>query len=97
MSRKGGATAAAACADCHGFPDRRSVHYMGPVKSPDSPVYKLNLPRTCAKCHSNPGITKEYKMKYPQVAGQYSESIHGRALKMGLIVAPFVQRLPWRA
>lgn len=88
MSRKGGATAAAACADCHGFPDRRSVHYMGPVKSPDSPVYKLNLPRTCAKCHSNPGITKEYKMKYPQVAGQYSESIHGRALKMGLIVAP---------
>ena len=57
--------------------------------TPTSPVFKLNLPQTCAKCHSNPGLTKEYQMKYPEAAAQYMDSIHGRALlKMGLIVAP---------
>jgi cytochrome b subunit of formate dehydrogenase len=83
MSKAMGASAAASCADCHGS------HEMQPVKHADSPVFKLNLPHTCAKCHSNPGITAEYRMKYPQVASQYSDSIHGRALlQMGLILAP---------
>jgi cytochrome b subunit of formate dehydrogenase len=83
MSRAMGASAAASCVDCHGS------HDMQPVKHSDSPVFKLNLPQTCAKCHSNKGITDEYRMKYPQVAAQYTDSIHGQALlKMGLIVAP---------
>jgi cytochrome b subunit of formate dehydrogenase len=78
-----GASGAAKCSDCHG------AHDMLPVKHPSSPVFKLKLPQTCAKCHSNPGLTKEYQMKYPQAASQYMDSIHGRALlKMGLIVAP---------
>jgi cytochrome b subunit of formate dehydrogenase len=78
-----GASGAASCWSCHGS------HDMLPVKHPDSPVFKLNLPRTCAACHSNPGLTKEYQMKYPEAASQYMDSIHGRALlKMGLIVAP---------
>ena len=49
-----------------------------------------NQPRAdlCPR-HSNPGLTSEYRMNYPQVAAQYNDSIHGRALlKMGLIVAP---------
>ncbi|MBI2950151.1 MAG: cytochrome c3 family protein [Verrucomicrobia bacterium] len=83
VSRTIGASAAASCADCHGS------HDIIAVKDPQSPVFKLNLPRTCAKCHSNTGLTAEYRMKYPQVASQYQDSIHGRALlKMGLIVAP---------
>ena len=83
MSRAMGSSAAAACVDCHGN------HYIVPVHQPDSPVYKMNLPVTCAKCHANQGITDEYKMKYPQVGSQYVESIHGQALlKDGLIVAP---------
>jgi cytochrome b subunit of formate dehydrogenase len=83
LSHKMGASGAANCWDCHGS------HDMAPVKDPASPVFKLNLPQTCAKCHSNPGLTKEYEMKRPQAAAQYAESIHGRALmKMGLIVAP---------
>jgi cytochrome b subunit of formate dehydrogenase len=83
VSHKMGASGAASCKDCHGS------HDIVPVKQADSPVFKLNLPRTCAACHSNPGLTKEYKMKYPDVASQYTDSIHGRALlKMGLIVAP---------
>jgi cytochrome b subunit of formate dehydrogenase len=78
-----GASGAASCWDCHG------AHDIGPVKHADSPVFKLNLPQTCAKCHSNPGLTEEYQMKYPEAAAQYQDSIHGRALlKMGLIVAP---------
>ncbi len=83
VSRQMGASAAATCSDCHGN------HYITRVNDPDSPVFKLNLPRTCAKCHSNPRLTKEYRMRYPEVAAQYNDSIHGRALlKLGLIVAP---------
>jgi cytochrome b subunit of formate dehydrogenase len=83
MSHEMGASAAASCADCHG------THAIGPVKHTDSPVFKLNLPQTCAKCHSNPGLTAEYQIKYPQAAAHYLDSIHGRALlKMGLVVAP---------
>ena len=83
VSRSMGASGAASCADCHGH------HAIVPVKDRQSPVFKLNLPSTCARCHSNPGLNAEYRMKYPQVASQYQESIHGKALlEMGLIVAP---------
>ena len=83
VSHKLGASGAASCWDCHGS------HNILPAKQADSPVFKLNLPATCAKCHSNPGLTQEYQMKNPQAAAQYMDSIHGRALlKMGLIVAP---------
>jgi nitrate/TMAO reductase-like tetraheme cytochrome c subunit len=83
MSHTMGASGAANCWDCHG------KHDIVPVKQGDSPVFKLNLPRTCAKCHSSTNLTKEYQMKYPEAAAQYNDSIHGQALlKMGLIVAP---------
>jgi cytochrome b subunit of formate dehydrogenase len=83
MSRTMGSSAAASCTDCHG------KHNVLSAKNPLSPTFKLNLPQTCAKCHSNAGITKEYRMKFPEAASQYMDSIHGRALlKMGLIVAP---------
>jgi cytochrome b subunit of formate dehydrogenase len=83
MSHKMGASGAAQCWDCHGS------HEMLPVKNIGSPVFKLNLPLTCAKCHSNPKLSKEYQIEFPEAASQYMDSIHGRALlKMGLIVAP---------
>jgi len=83
MSHAMGASEAANCWDCHGS------HDIVPVHDAESPVFKLNLPRTCAKCHSNPGLMKEYQIKYPEAAGQYLDSIHGQALlKFGLIVAP---------
>ncbi len=78
-----GASRAARCSDCHG------THDILPVSDHRSPVYKLNLPKTCATCHSNPGITEEYKMRFPEAASHYMDSIHGQALlKLGLIVAP---------
>ena len=83
MSHLLGSSGAANCWDCHGS------HDILPVKNPASPVFKMNLPFTCAKCHSNPGLTKEYEIQYPNAAKQYMDSIHGQALiKMGLIVAP---------
>ena len=83
MSHSMGASGAAQCWDCHGS------HEILPVKNPASSVYKFNLPATCAKCHSNTNLTKEYQIEFPEAANQYMDSIHGRALlKMGLIVAP---------
>lgn len=78
-----GASGAAGCADCHG------KHAILSHRDPASPTFKLNLPKMCAGCHSNPGLNEAYQMKYPHAADQYQESIHGRALmEMGLIVAP---------
>ena len=78
-----GASGAANCWDCHGS------HDMLSVTNPASPMFKMNLPLTCARCHSNPGLTKEYEINHPKAAAQYLDSIHGQALlKMGLIVAP---------
>jgi cytochrome b subunit of formate dehydrogenase len=83
VSQAMGSPVAAKCSDCHGS------HDIQPVENPNSPVFKLNLPRTCAKCHSQPNLTREYKMKNPEAASQYMESIHGRALlTMGLTAAP---------
>ena len=83
MSHSMGASGAAQCWDCHGS------HEMLPAKNPASSVYKLNLPATCAKCHSNTKLSKEYQIQVPDAASQYMDSIHGNALlKMGLIVAP---------
>jgi cytochrome b subunit of formate dehydrogenase len=83
MSHQMGASGAAQCWDCHGS------HEIVPVKNVGSPVYKMNLPFTCAKCHSNTNLTKEYQIEFPEAASQYMDSIHGTALlKMGLIVAP---------
>ena len=83
MSHKMGASGAAQCWDCHGS------HEILSAKNPASSVYKLNLPATCAKCHSNAKLTKEYQIEFPEAANQYMDSIHGAALlKMGLIVAP---------
>ena len=41
----GGNEKAAVCSDCHG------THDMRRVSDPQSPVYKANVPATCAKCH----------------------------------------------
>lgn len=83
MSHAMGASGAAQCWDCHGS------HEMLPVNDVRSPVYKMNLPATCAKCHSNTNLTQEYQIQIPQAASEYMDGIHGTALlKMGLIVAP---------
>ncbi len=77
-----GAFAAATCGNCHGN------HAIIPVRNPGSPVFKLNLASTCAQCHTNQAMAEKFHIKYPQVAAQYQDSIHGRKLAQGLVVAP---------
>jgi hypothetical protein len=58
-----GASGAAGCVDCHGKHDILSA------KAADSPVFKLNLPGTCATCHSNPGIRKPRRSTWTAFTG----------------------------
>jgi predicted CXXCH cytochrome family protein len=63
----------AECASCHGSHDILSV------KDVKSAVYPLNIPSTCAKCHSNVEYMKGYKIPTDQFE-KYSRSVHGVAL-----------------
>jgi hypothetical protein len=70
-----------ACLNCHGNP-----HDIVSVHDSRSPVYALNLPRTCGTCHGNPEVAKKYGL--PNVYSLYIDSIHGFALtRDGLLVA----------
>ncbi|MHC4991334.1 MAG: hypothetical protein ACYTGC_10165 [Planctomycetota bacterium] len=74
---------AAHCHDCHG------AHDILSSRNPQSRTYKLQLPFTCAKCHSNPRMMEEEGVHQPHAAEQYIDSMHGRGLLVdGLIVAP---------
>jgi predicted CXXCH cytochrome family protein len=69
------------CLSCHGDP-----HSIVPVKDPESPVYALNLPRTCGTCHGNREFNRLHGL--PNVYSEYIDSIHGFALtRDGLLVA----------
>lgn len=60
---------AANCVDCHGS------HEMQKGSNLNSRVFKMNIPRTCAKCHQ-------------VIAKSYEQSVHGVALAKGNIDAP---------
>lgn len=64
-----GDTTAAICVDCHGY------HKVLPANNPASPVYRLDVPETCGKCHR-------------QALADYRNSIHGQAISKGLLEAP---------
>jgi hypothetical protein len=70
-----------ACLECHGNP-----HGILPKTSSRSPVYPLNLPRTCGRCHGDAALAKRYGIQ--DVYALYIDSIHGFALtRDGLLVA----------
>ena len=60
---------AAVCSDCH-----RS-HDILPASSPESSIYRDNVPKTCGNCHK-------------AILVKYGESVHGQALKHGVRDAP---------
>ncbi|MFB6285988.1 MAG: cytochrome c3 family protein [Candidatus Bipolaricaulia bacterium] len=68
-----GNTDVAVCTDCH------SSHQVLPTFDPRSPVYKLNIPSTCAQCHSDPQRMAPYDVPTDIVA-KYRTSVHGRSL-----------------
>ncbi len=66
-------TRVAVCTDCHGY------HDVIDVKDPNSPVYPLNLPQTCNRCHGNEALMKNYGIATDMFA-KYKDSVHGKAL-----------------
>jgi predicted CXXCH cytochrome family protein len=69
------------CLSCHGSP-----HEIVPKTDPQSPVYPLNIPKTCGTCHGNAAMAKKYGLG--NVYPAYLDSIHGFAIgKEGLLVA----------
>ena len=64
-----GSDKAAVCTDCHGS---HEILTAGDTKSP---IFKFNVPLTCAKCHES-------------VEKEYAESIHGKAITRGNWQAP---------
>jgi len=64
-----GSDKAAVCTDCHG------AHDILAASDSKSPIFKFNVPNTCAKCHE-------------AVKQTYVQSIHGQAIARGNSLAP---------
>ncbi len=63
----------AECASCHGS------HNILSAKDVKSTVYPLNIPSTCAKCHSSSEYMKGFNIPTDQYE-KFSKSVHGVAL-----------------
>jgi hypothetical protein len=61
------------CVSCH------SVHNIASPQIPASAVYPLNLPATCAKCHSDQEYMAGYGIPINQF-DDFAKSVHGHAL-----------------
>jgi len=68
-----GDDAVATCIDCHG------AHGVREVKDPQSAVYPLHIPQTCAGCHANAEHMAKYKIPTNQFQ-DYQSSVHWEAL-----------------
>lgn len=55
--------------------DCHNAHDILPPNNPKSTIFKTNTPETCRKCHGN-------------IYNEYSDSVHGRAVKRGVFSAP---------
>ncbi len=62
----------AQCITCH------NAHGIVPVKDPASPVYPLNVVKTCTKCHASATFMRTYNPSLPIDQGEkYRTSVHG--------------------
>jgi formate dehydrogenase gamma subunit len=55
--------------------DCHNAHDILPPNNPQSTIFKVNTPETCKKCHEN-------------IYFEYSDSVHGKAVKRGVFSAP---------
>jgi hypothetical protein len=61
------------CITCHG------AHGIVSVKDPASPVYALNVIKTCSKCHSDAAFMRDYNPALPvDQVEKYRTSVHGK-------------------
>jgi len=70
------------CSSCHGSP-----HYIQPKNSKESSVNHFNVVQSCGKCHEEKHMSEKYGFS-AKVMERYSESFHGRKLKVGHSGAP---------
>ena len=60
------------CVTCH------NAHGIVPVKNPASPVYPLNIVKTCTKCHADAAFMRTYNPSLPvDQLDKYRTSVHG--------------------
>ena len=67
---------AATCKDCHG-----NAHHIVPAKSPESPINRDNISRTCAQCHGDVEQMKKFNLHQLAPINSYEHSVHGLANK----------------
>lgn len=70
------------CTSCHGSP-----HVIQPKTSPESAVNHFNVVKSCGHCHEEKFMAEKYGFS-PLVMERYTESFHGRKLKVGHPGAP---------
>jgi formate dehydrogenase gamma subunit len=81
-SRKEGSVDAPTCGDCHGY------HNIRGVKDPEDPVYPVNEPKTCARCHEDVKLVSKYFIPVPSPYQGYIGSVHGQQLQEGNLGVP---------
>jgi cytochrome b subunit of formate dehydrogenase len=70
-----GVSEAASCQDCHG-----NAHELLNYRNPASPVYRMNQPQTCGRCHSKTDEMEKFHLRQRSPIVSYEKSIHGIAL-----------------
>lgn len=75
VALKAGVNEAASCRDCHGNP-----HALLNSRNPKSPVFRMNVPKTCASCHEDAEKMAKYALTEKMPFKSYSETVHGKAL-----------------
>ena len=66
---------AASCINCHS-----DSHTILSARDPNSPTYRLNIPKTCAACHENQERMEKYGLLEKHPLKSYSATVHGKAL-----------------
>ncbi len=69
---------AAGCLDCHGQP-----HAILDTRNSRSPIYRLNILETCAKCHGDEKKMAKYNLLEEKPVASYLGTVHGKAFKEG--------------
>lgn len=62
------------CSDCH------SSHPVLPLSDVNSPVFKKNIPKTCARCHEDEALVREKEIPIKKPLKAYIRSVHGKAV-----------------
>jgi cytochrome b subunit of formate dehydrogenase len=78
QANKHGDPDAAICLSCHG-----GGHSIRKIADPLSSVSPLRLPETCAKCHSDPDLSRRHGLSTNDMYKAYMNSTHAKAAQNG--------------